>query len=308
MDTPPLNDRIAAVVALKTLPAAKSRMSLPAPVRERLARCMALDTLAALVPAVDEVLVISDQPDLPGALVRHGLGVRVVPEPVQPGPVQPGPVQPGPVHPGQARDAGYGPGASSLNRALAFGDARLRSEGFSHVLACVGDLPALRTGSVQRVLAAAADRQRSFLADHEERGTTMLIARRTPLNPFFGTTLVAGRPAGSALTHRRSGAVPLTLGDLGDARWDVDTIRDLRVARGFGLGPATTAMVDPVTGSLGRYRLVQVRDRDTQMITVLDDGHPVVVALPAYDGDPAHLVPGRRLHAVRVAGSLRCWA
>ena len=69
MDTLPPDQRVAAVVALKTLPAAKSRLSsLPDPLRERLARCMAIDTLSALAPAVDEVLVVSDQPDLPAAL------------------------------------------------------------------------------------------------------------------------------------------------------------------------------------------------------------------------------------------------
>ena len=91
MDTtrPPMHERVAAVVALKTLPAAKSRMSsLPAPLRERLARCMAIDTLSALAPAVDEVLVVSDQPDLPAALLRAELPVRVIAEPPDPGPAR----------------------------------------------------------------------------------------------------------------------------------------------------------------------------------------------------------------------------
>jgi 2-phospho-L-lactate guanylyltransferase (CobY/MobA/RfbA family) len=82
MDTLHPDDRVGAVVALKALPAAKSRMAaVPAPVRERLARCMAVDTLAALAAVVDQIIVITDQPDLPAVLHRHRLGVRVIAEP-----------------------------------------------------------------------------------------------------------------------------------------------------------------------------------------------------------------------------------
>src|SRR6478672_9394164 len=141
-----IDERVAVVVALKTLPAAKSRMSsLPAPLRERLARCMAIDTLSALAPAVDQVLVVSDQPDLPAALRRADLQVRVVSEP----------------DPGAAGDLAHGGG--SLNQALAHGDDLLRADGIAVVLACVGDLPALRTSSVRRVIAASLGRPRSFL-------------------------------------------------------------------------------------------------------------------------------------------------
>ena len=289
---PSLDERVAAVVALKTLPAAKSRLSsLPDPVRKRLARCLAIDTLTALAAAVDEVLVVSDQPDLTAALLRAELPVRVIAEPPDPGP---------------AGDLGRGGG--SLNRALAHGDGLLRSEGFEVVLASVGDLPALRTTSVQRVVAASRGRSRCFLPDHDDRGTTMLIARGVPLNPLYGNETRSGTTIGSALRHERSGAVALELGELPDARRDVDTLSDLRFAHLLGTGPATASLLDPLHAMPGHYQPVEVLGRQDRSLTVLADGVTESVSVGAYDGDPALLVPGRLLHAVRVAGALRCWA
>ncbi len=289
----PLVERVAAVVALKTLPAAKSRFSsLPGPLRERLARCMALDTLAALRPAVHEVVVVSDQPDLGPALRRRDLDVRIIAEP-------------DPVRGHPAPDDG-------LNAALARADKLLRAEGVAAVLACVGDLPALRSTTVRRLITASRGRPRSLVSDHEGQGTTMLIARGVPLDPLYGTEIVAGERIGSAARHRRSGAVDLPLGALPDARRDVDTPADLAVAARLGVGPATARLLDPITGALGAYRPVEVLSADPTTLTVLvDDGGIEAVTLPVslstYDGDPALLVPGRRLHAVRVADDLRCW-
>jgi 2-phospho-L-lactate guanylyltransferase len=287
-----LDERVAAVVALKTLPAAKSRMSsLPDPLRERLARCMALDTLSALAAAVDEVLVVSDQPDLQEALHRADLKIRVVGEPID-------------VPPGDD----LAPAGGSLNRALAHGDALLRAEGLAAVLACVGDLPALRPASVRRVVAASIGAPRSFLADHDSDGTTMLIARGVPLDPLYGKEIRSAGSYGSAQRHRRSGARALDLGELPDARRDVDTLDDLRFAYRLGVGPATTSLVVPRLGTLGGYVSVTVLGRAGSTVSVqADDGGPESVPVQTYDGDPALLVPGRRLHAVRVAGSLRCW-
>lgn len=292
MDTPTPDrhsrERIGAVLALKVLPAAKSRMrSLPGPVREHLAYCMAVDTLAALAPAVDEVLVISDQTGLAAALARRGVTVRVLPEPA-------------PRH-------SDGDGGSQLNRALAHGDAVLRAEGVDRVLASVGDLPALRTASVRRVLAAAATHRRCFLPDHDDLGTTMLIAHRTALDPRYGTEIVDGRAVGSAERHRRSAADSLALDAVADARWDVDTVEDLQAAHRLGLGPATAGLLDPAGGRVGDYRSVELLEVATDSITIRTEGAPQLLPRSAYDGDPAHLVPGRRLHAVRVAGAVRCW-
>ncbi|HEY5979743.1 MAG TPA: 2-phospho-L-lactate guanylyltransferase [Microlunatus sp.] len=292
MDTLSPDERVAAVVALKTLPAAKSRLSsLPAPLRERLARCMAIDTLAALAPAVDRVVVVSDQLDLPAALLRRGQQISVVAEPPAPADAD--------------LPALHG---GSLNRALAHADDLLRADGIQAVLACVGDLPALRTTSVGQVIAASRGRPRSFLPDHDGHGSTMLVARGVPLDPRYGKEMLSGEAVGSAIRHQRSGALPLDLGELPDARWDVDTLADLRIAHRLGVGPATGSLLDPETASPGRYLVVEVLARDESGMTVLAERVTARVGWQAYDGDPALRVPGRRLHAARVADALRCWA
>ncbi|MGI3780333.1 MAG: 2-phospho-L-lactate guanylyltransferase, partial [Janthinobacterium lividum] len=223
----PPGSGVGAVVALKAGELVKSRLSpLPQPLRRRLAWTMAVDTLHALVAAVDAVVVVSDQPALRHRLSRAGLpSVAVVPETQPPG----------------------------MNEALRQGADRLLGDGLSRVLACVGDLPALRPTSVALVLQAAAAYERAYLPDATGIGTTMLHADgHVPLAPHF-----QGR---SAAAHHSSGAVPLTDERLGtpapDARRDVDTEVDLVDAVGLGLGAATTALIDPVTGRLGTYTAV----------------------------------------------------
>lgn len=244
MDTPGPERRVAALLALKPLPAAKSRLSgLPDRLRRQLARGMALDTIAALASATDEVLVITDQADLSPALLERGISATVLPDP-----------DPGP-RPEQSPVEGEG----SLNAALAYGDEQLRAKGIAVVLACVGDLPALQTGSVRRIMTSTAElaaggRPRSYIADHSGRGTTMLIAHDIPLDPRFGS----GDTIGSAERHRLSGAVPLTTVGIDDARWDVDTLSDLRAVIGLGVGRVTASLLDPspldpARGALGRY-------------------------------------------------------
>jgi 2-phospho-L-lactate guanylyltransferase len=212
--TPGQPVRSAAVVALKPIDQAKSRLGTMAfPLRRQLAWSMALDTLTALSAAVDEVLVVSPDASLPAQLDRAGLAVSVVGEP---------------------------PGAG-MNGALSSGAELLRAHGCGLVLACVADLPALRPESVRRVLRAAQSRPRSFLADASGVGTTMLVAADTALDPRF--------QGASAAAHRLSGATALTDDVLGaavpDARHDVDTEADLGAAQALGLGPATTALLGP---------------------------------------------------------------
>src|SRR5215213_239926 len=171
MDTSDAAPSAAAVVALKPSEYAKSRLDLPSPLRQRLAETMALDTLRALTAAVAEVAVVSGQPALASRLARAGIPATVLPEPAEPG----------------------------INAALVHGAERLRAGGFGTVLACVGDLPALRVASVNRVLRAARGVPRAFLPDASGVGTTMLVATDAPLLPAF-----TGR---SAHRHRSAGAV-----------------------------------------------------------------------------------------------------
>lgn len=276
MDTSDAVPPAAAVVALKPSEYAKSRLGLPAPLRRRLAETMALDTLRALAGAVAHVLVVSGQPALASRLARSGIRASVLPDPAEAG----------------------------MNGALAYGAERLRADGFSTVLACVGDLPALRAASVARVLQASEPFPRAFLSDASGVGTTMLVTHGGPLLPGF-----TGR---SAARHRAGGAVPLTedrLGEpLADARHDVDTQVDLSTAIGLGVGPHTATLVDPAYGRLGQYDVVTVTDwtddhGERQAVT----GTGRRIALPPAAADRP-VRTGQRLHAVTAGGRvLTAW-
>jgi len=269
MDTPEVDRSTAAVVALKATEHAKSRLDLPAPLRRRLAWTMAVDTLAALSAAVSQVLVVSNQPALASRLGRSGLDVTVRAEPVRGG----------------------------MNSALSMGAETLREAGFATVLACVGDLPALRPDSVRHVLAAARELPRSFLSDASGIGTTMLIAGDgQPLQPSF-----QGR---SAAAHQAGGATRLDADRLGaplaDARRDVDTEVDLDTAIGLGLGSSTGSLIDRQRNRIGRYAVItatQWRDGGEQT-AVTSTGFRVVLPEAALaDGIRAARL-GQRMHAV----------
>ncbi len=271
---------VGAVVALKTGEHVKSRLvPLPQPLRRRLAWTMAVDTLSALARAVDAVCVVSDQPSLHHRLVRAGLAsVEVVPE---------------------SNPAG-------MNEALRQGADRLRSVGLLRVLACVGDLPALRPGSLALVLEAASAYERAYLPDATGIGTTMLHAGDgVALAPHF-----QGR---SAAAHHSSGATALTDARLAapvpDARRDVDTEVDLADATGLGLGDATRALVDPVSGRLGAYAVVTTTGgTGTDLHAVTADGVRVVLPEAGLADGLQSLRPGQRLHAVLVGTTvLSAW-
>jgi 2-phospho-L-lactate guanylyltransferase len=270
MDTRGEGRRAGAVVALKPLELAKSRLSgLADPLRQRLAWTMAVDTLAALSAAVDHVVVVGEQPTLQSRLRRAGLDVDVLAEPFPLG----------------------------MNGALSLGADALSDRGCDVVLACVGDLPVLRSASVERVLAAAQPGRRCFLADGSGVGTTMLVARDTALEPHF--------QGASAAAHRKSGAVPLTDQMLGgtqlpDARHDVDTESDLVEASRLGLGMATAALLDPATGLPGRYDTVTVTERGASsgQTVITSTGHRLVLPPSALQDGLRYVRQGQRLHAV----------
>lgn len=266
-----------AVVALKPVAHAKSRLAtLPDPLRQRLAWTMAVDTLTALAGAVSQLLVVSDQAALASRLARAGVIATVV---------------------GEA-------GAAGMNGALAHGAALLQAAGHGRVLACVGDLPALRPASVRTVLAAAPADGRAFLADASGVGTTMLLADGVPLDPRF-----QGR---SAAAHHASGAVALTDERLGtavtEARRDVDTEIDLGAAVHLGLGRASTALLAPDTQRLARYGVVTTTgstDQDGAMLVISATGHRLVLPAEAAPELRLPLRVGQRLHAVADAGVVR---
>jgi 2-phospho-L-lactate/phosphoenolpyruvate guanylyltransferase len=197
------------VIPLKPLTRAKSRLADTAAgaLRPGLALAFAQDTVAAALacPAVRDVAVVTD--DSLAGRELSALGARIVP--------------------GEPR--------GGLNAALAHGVRAVRTtRPESPVAALNADLPALRPLELLRVLDAAAEFPRAFLADAAAIGTTLLAAAPAEeLRPAFGPD--------SRARHRASGAVELTLDAVDSVRQDVDTGADLRAALSLGVGPHTAA-------------------------------------------------------------------
>ena len=200
------------VVPAKLLARAKTRLAPltaaagPA-VHAELVLALLADTVAAAVasPAVTGVLVVTDEPR--AVELVTALGARTAPDAPAAG-----------LNPALVHGAGLACGA---------------------VAALSSDLPALRTAELTAALSAAGQERRSFVADADGTGTTLLAVTAGPLDPRFGP--------GSAAAHAGSGAVPLGGGWPG-LRRDVDSPVDLRAAAGLGLGPRTA----PLAGRLLR--------------------------------------------------------
>jgi 2-phospho-L-lactate guanylyltransferase len=132
------------VLPVKTLPAAKSRLlsaSASPAAHRRLVEAVRADTLSAARAAagVARVLIVTDQPGMPDALVQQRPG---------------------------------------LNPALAEAAAHAAREWPADgVAALVGDLPALRPEELADALTAAAGHPRAFVPDAEGAGTTLLAVR-----------------------------------------------------------------------------------------------------------------------------------
>ncbi|MFE0644488.1 2-phospho-L-lactate guanylyltransferase [Streptomyces sp. NPDC058877] len=197
------------VVPLKPLALAKSRLApaTGARLRPRLALAFAEDTVGAALDCagVRDVAVVTDDPTAGVALAA--LGARIVPDAP----------------------------ASGLNAALVHGVRAVRSgRPHARVAALNADLPALRPAELTRVLDAARNFPRAFLADAAEIGTTFLSAApEVELEPAFG--------GASRLRHLSSGAVEIRLAGVDSVRRDVDTGEDLAAALALGLGPRTAA-------------------------------------------------------------------
>jgi 2-phospho-L-lactate guanylyltransferase len=183
------------IIPVKPAAIGKSRLGLG----PELARAIALDTVAAVVAcdAVDRVIVVTAD-----AAFRPP-GAEVLTE-----------------------------GApSGIDAAVAAG-AELAGIDAARA-ALLGDLPSLIPGELAAALALAAHAPRSFFADHEGTGTTLVSAAPgEPLLTAFGTD--------SAAKHRALGLheVPLPLGS--SVRFDVDTVEQLQAATAT-IGPATRA-------------------------------------------------------------------
>ncbi|MEU0137836.1 2-phospho-L-lactate guanylyltransferase [Streptomyces sp. NPDC006296] len=208
------------VVPLKPLARAKSRLgrAMGGDLRPRLALAFAQDTVSAALScgAVADVVVVTDDPVAGAALAA--LGARVV------------------------ADAP----AAGLNAALEHGARSVRAHRPGAAVAALNaDLPALRPAELGRVLEFAGAFPRAFVGDAQGIGTTFLSAAPgTELRPAFG--------GASRARHLASGAVEVTLPDLGSVRRDVDTGEDLAAALVLGVGRFTAGSVAPVAPAADR--------------------------------------------------------
>lgn len=195
------------VVPVKRLEVAKTRLGPPYDgARQDLARCFALDTVAAALssPPVLAVVVVTDDASAAGAM--RDLGAEVVPD---------------------EPDAGLNP---ALSHGAEVAAARHPGCGAG---ALSSDLPALRPAELTAALARAAEHAASFVRDADGEGTTLVTARGpTALRPLFGPD--------SARRHASSGHHEITGGGLDSLRRDVDTADDLAAALALGVGPCTT--------------------------------------------------------------------
>ena len=137
---------VIAVVPVKRLERAKTRLALPPAGRALLARAFAIDTVAALCGSagVSSVLVVTDDCEVAAVLPPQ---VRVVDDPGQ-----------------------------GLTGAVARGVTAARSARPNHsVLVVPADLPSLRSVDVDELLDQAPQSCASFAPDLQGDGTTVLV-------------------------------------------------------------------------------------------------------------------------------------
>lgn len=201
-------------VLAKEFGRAKSRLDFSPPHRRRLlAEAMLLDTLAAVRPVAERVVVVSSEPFLAGRLAA------ALPS-------------------GDSRPVAVIPDPGSLDAAVIAADrwfATVRGDhGATLRIAMVADLPAITAGEFSAVVADAARHARSFVADAAGTGTTAVCATTASLLSRFGS--------GSAHRHRSAGLVELS-GPWPGARRDVDLLADLAAAQELGVGRHTSAVI-----------------------------------------------------------------
>ena len=206
-DIPHPTYAVTAVVPVKPLALAKSRLALPVEQRRALALAFAVDTIAALAgsPLVTGIVVVTVDPD-----VERCVQARTV-------------------H--LLRDMGGGllPAVRAGCRAAA---ARWPHAGVAVVPA---DLPCLSSHAVTQVLRLAQRVDGAFVPDSAMTGTTFVVWPP-------GRPMVAQYGPGSAAKHRALGLRSLDDAPL-RARHDVDTLTDLRAAVTLGLSARTAAQV-----------------------------------------------------------------
>lgn len=201
---------VTAVVPVKRLALAKSRLRVEPDHRRDLALAFALDTVAALSasPRVTEVLVVTSDSVVARQVRRTG--AQIVAE-----------------------------DGAGIEAAVMTG-MRVATQGSPQTGVAVvpADLPCLRPDVVNRVLTHASAWGRAFVPDRSGTGTT-LVAHAPGVPPVTGYGL------GSAARHVFLGLHLMSDAPL-EARHDVDTLEDLRDAWDLGVGPATRRAVEAI--------------------------------------------------------------
>lgn len=218
MSAAPDPPRVTAVVPVKRLDAAKSRLALPPGARRELALAFAVDTVEALVRCEDvgAVVVVTADPAVAARLRRPDLrGVRMAPDPV------PGLVPA--VHAGIRAATAWRPRAG--------------------VLVVPADLPCLRPADVAAVVSAPVGPGGAFVPDRAGTGTTLAHHPRGA----YGVVAVPQYGPGSAARHAALGLRALVDAPV-RARQDVDTLDDLHDAAVLGTGAATRAALSALAG------------------------------------------------------------
>jgi 2-phospho-L-lactate guanylyltransferase len=196
-----------AVVPVKPVAVAKTRLCLDPALRSRLALAFAVDTVSAVAACagVCRVIVVTNDPDVSDA-VEPLPGVAVVPD---------------------EPDAGLNP---ALWHGVTVGRRMAPRDG---VLIVSSDLPALRPGELAATLDDVPGDSAAFVGDTAGLGTTVLaMPPGVTVEPRFGPR--------SHAAHRQVAARIDRVG-IRSVRRDVDTWVDLWDARRMGVGPRTVA-------------------------------------------------------------------
>lgn len=180
------------VVPVKDTRRGKSRLAVGPAERTRLARALAVDTLAAAVAAPGVSRVVAVVQTAVDAQLARATGALVV------------------------------TGGSGLAGAIARGLAVAPPGAATAVL--LGDVPAAEPQRIGALLAAVTGCRAVFVPDADGTGTTLTASGGRALRPRFGP--------GSARAHRLGGLSDATaLGEVHPSlRRDVDTVADLRAA------------------------------------------------------------------------------
>lgn len=196
-----------AILPVKALADAKSRLHVPA--APSLALAFLSDALAAVAatPTVSEIIVATSDPGV--ADIANAAGATVVDDTGHPG------INAAAAHAARSRPATGG------------------------VVVMVSDLPCLTSPALATALRLATLHRTAFLPDLAGDGTTMWFSQDGVVATAFGPQ--------SRAAHTALGCVdlatrhPVNTASLRAARCDVDTVAALDEARALGVGPATAA-------------------------------------------------------------------